>query len=350
MFRRRLGLFVLLALLASAGVGTSSSLANVAPQQWQPTPADIARTLRPCPVAGDAAVAVCWRMTEDTSAWMAQPAGSPYGWGQCTYYVGVMRPDIWDHRAPPSVDPVTDWDAWTWAGHAQAEGLAVDGSPRAGDVMVWSRRAVGNGTGHVAMVDAVGGNDPDTGELELTISEMNLDGMDNPSLGQGDTVLLEVPRAQLVPGMIQFIHRSASGYATNPSFAVGVLSNHLATVTQSAAPLTATVTTPSGAIVKTMRIAANRVTALGLPARNDTVCVSQPAAGGWSAASGCASATSTTPATIARGTPAPTHPAHHGRKRHPAHHARRGQRGAPLRVAGADLPALVAPRIGVLSY
>ena len=56
---------------------------------------------------------------------MAQPAGSPYGWGQCTYYVGLMRPDIWNDRAPPSVDPVTDWDAWTWAGHAQAEGLPL---------------------------------------------------------------------------------------------------------------------------------------------------------------------------------------------------------------------------------
>jgi hypothetical protein len=54
-------------------------------------------------------------------------------------YVGLMRPDIYNDRAPPSVDPVNDWDAWTWAGHAQAEGLSVDGNPAAGDVMVWSR-------------------------------------------------------------------------------------------------------------------------------------------------------------------------------------------------------------------
>src|ERR1700729_758612 len=214
MFRRRLGLFVLLALLGSASVGTASSLAAAAPQEWEPTAADLARTVRPCPGAvGAPAAPVCWSMTEDTSAWMAQPAGSPYGWGQCTYYVGLMRPDIFNDRAPPSVDPVTDWDAWTWAGHAQAEGLAVDGNPRPGDVMVWSRQAVGNNTGHVAIVDAVGGTDPTTGDLELTISEMNLDGVDNASLGQGDTMVLELPRSELVPGMVQFIHRPGPGYA-----------------------------------------------------------------------------------------------------------------------------------------
>jgi hypothetical protein len=208
MFRRRLGLFALLALLGSAGVGTSSSLAGVAPRQWRPSTADLARTARPCPAAAHAPAGTgCWSMTEDTAAWMAQPADSPDAWGQCTYYAGLMRPDVWSHRAPPSRDPVTDWDAWTWVGHAQAEGLAVDDDPRAGDVMVWSRRAVGNDAGHLAIVDTVGGTDPVTGDLALTISEMSVEGLDDATRGQGDTMVVELPRSQLVPGMVQFVHR-----------------------------------------------------------------------------------------------------------------------------------------------
>jgi surface antigen len=329
MFRRRLGLCVLVALLGSASVGTASSLADAAPQQWQPTSADVARVVRPCPSAASGPTApVCWSMTEDTSAWTAQPAGSAYGWGQCTYYVGLIRPDIWDDRAPPSVDPVSDWDAWTWAGHAQAEGLAVDGDPRPGDVIVWSRQAVGNDTGHVAMVDAVSGTDPATGDLELTISEMNLDGLDDASQGQGDTTVVELPRSELVPGMVQFIHQPGPGYTapawpsgsapeaavaapgqwateSDPSLGVGVWSNHVATVSQSPAPVTATVTTTSGTAVETVSVAANHVADLGLPTGTYRVCVSQPATAAFNAAGGCATASwrATLRATVALGRP-----------------------------------------------
>jgi surface antigen len=168
---------------------------------------------------------MCWSVDEDTAASMAQPAGSPYPWGQCTYYVGLMRPDIFNDRASPSVDPLTDWDAWTWAAHAQAEGLAVDGDPRPGDVMVYSRQAADNDTGHVAIVDAVGGTDSATGGEEITVSEMNVEGLDDPSRGEGDTIALELPRSQLVPGMIQFIHRRTDtqwATAGNPLLAVGL--------------------------------------------------------------------------------------------------------------------------------
>ena len=123
---------------------------------------------------------------------MAQAPSSIYPWGQCTYYVGLMRPDIWDDRAPPSSDPLSDWDAWTWVEHAQAEGLSVDGDPQPGDVMVYSRQAVGNDTGHVAIVDSVGGIDRASGDTILTVSEMNVEGLDNPSLGQGDTMTVLV--------------------------------------------------------------------------------------------------------------------------------------------------------------
>jgi len=314
MFGRRLGLIVLLALLGSASVGASASLADTAPLQWQPTTSDLARAVRPCP-AQVAAVAppVCWSETQDTTAWMAQPVGSPYPWGQCTYYVGLMRPDIWDDRAPPSVDSLDDWDAWTWAAHAQAEGLPVDGNPRAGDVMVYSRGAVGNDTGHVAMVDSVGGTEPATGDLRITVSEMNLEGLDNAALGQGDTMTVALPRSELVPGMVQFIHRPAPGYSVpawpsgwsagtakgptdgqwateqNPSLGVGAWADRVATVSQSPAPMSATVTR-DGTVVTRLRVAANRVVPLGLPTGTYTVCVSQPATTGWDAASGCASA------------------------------------------------------------
>jgi surface antigen len=364
MLRRRLGLFVLLALLGSASVGTASSLADVAPQQWQPTSADVARMVRPCPnpVSGPAAP-VCWSMTEDTAAWMAQPAGSAYGWGQCTYYVGLMRPDIWDDRAPSSVDPQTDWDAWTWSGHAQAEGLAVDGDPRPGDVMVWSRQAVGNDTGHVAMVDAVGGTDSATGDLQLTISEMNLDGLDNASLGQGDTTAVELPRSELVPGMVQFIHRPGPGYTppawpsgsspnatgaapdasaaasgrwateSDPSLGVGEWSNHVATVSQSAAPVTATLTTASGAVVKIVTLTANRVADLGLPTGTYRVCVSQPATATFSGASSCAIASwrATLHTTVSLGRP-----------------RRAGRRLSLPLVVGPALPPGVAGRAAAL--
>jgi surface antigen len=163
---------------------------------------------------------VCWSVTEDGSSWMAQPAGSPYPWGQCTYYAGLMRPDIWNDRAPPSADPLAgDWDAWTWVEHAQAEGLPVDGDPQPGDVMVYSRAAAGNATGHVAIVDAVRAADSSS-QVELTISEMNVDGLDDPAQGQGDTMTVVLPRSQLVPGMIQFIHRPRAGY-TVPAWPAG---------------------------------------------------------------------------------------------------------------------------------
>jgi len=309
MSSRRLGLAVLLVLLCSASLGTAVGRADVTPQQWQPTTADVTRTVRPCPPgAGAPAGTVCWSVAEDTSAWMAQPAGSPYPWGQCTYYAGLMRPDIFDNRAPSAVDQTYDWDAWTWAGHAQAEGLAVDGNPRPGDVMVYSRRAAGNDTGHVAIVEAVGAIDPATGGQELTISEMNVEGLDDPSRGQGDTMTLDLPRSQLVPGMIQFIHRRPGAqWATeaDPSLAVGLWGNRLATVSQSAAPATVVITASDATVVKRLRVAPNGIATLGLPSGTYRACVSQAATALWDGAGGCATASWRAPvtATVSLGRP-----------------------------------------------
>ena len=86
--------------------------------------------------------------------------------GQCTYWAIEKRPDIWTNRSPR--DPArADWDAWTWAEHARAEGLGVDAYPEAGDVVVWSRRQAGDGSGHVAYVEAV------NRDRSITITEMS---------------------------------------------------------------------------------------------------------------------------------------------------------------------------------
>jgi hypothetical protein len=138
-------------------------------------------------------------------------------------------------------------------------------------------------------------------------------------------MVVDVSRSQLVPGMIQFIHRPGSGYTppawpsgssadagppapgapaasaapaapaqratqSDPSLAVGVWSNRVATVSQSPAPVSVTVAATSGTVVKTLSLTANRVTGLGLPTGTYKVCVSQPASGGWNAASACATA------------------------------------------------------------
>jgi hypothetical protein len=306
---RRVGLLALVLVVGNAVVGTAAGLADTAPSQWQPAGADLVRTLRPCPIAVDAPTPpVCWSMTEDTSAWMAQPPGSPYPWAQCTYYAGLMRPDIWDDRAPPAEDPLSDdWDAWTWAEHAQAEGLSVNGDPQPGDVMVWSRAAVGNSTGHVAIVDAVGGTDRSSGDLLVTVSEMNVEGLDNAAGGEGDTMALLLGRSELVPGMIQFIHRPQAGYtapvwpagsgdgsasssppSSDPSFAFSLFGRTVDTVSESTAPVQVTVTAlPAGSVVKRLSVAANRGLALALPTGEYRVCVAQTATGSWGATDDC---------------------------------------------------------------
>lgn len=301
---------LMLGLVLSFAIGTAVARADVAAWQWQPTASDVVRAPRRCPVmVGVAGAPVCWSVKEDLSAWMALPPGSGYPWGQCTYYVGLMRPDIWNDRAPPTLDQPDDWDAWTWAEHAQAEGLGVDGNPRPGDVMVYSRRAADNDTGHVAMVEAVRGADLNTGAVLVTVSEMNAEGLDDPNRGQGDTLTLRLSRSELVPGMIQFIHQPAPGYvapvwqagtgdpqagataasaAADPSLAVGLYGNQLGTVSESPAPERAVITSlANGRTVSAQRLTANRMVTVHLPGGRYRVCVSQAATGRWAAANRC---------------------------------------------------------------
>lgn len=76
----------------------------------------------------------------------------PYGY--CTYYVSQRRPIYWSGNAI------------SWLSGARAAGFATGDTPQAGAIMVTSE---GGYTGHVAMVDAVNGD-------QVTISEMNFKG------------------------------------------------------------------------------------------------------------------------------------------------------------------------------
>jgi len=76
----------------------------------------------------------------------------PYGY--CTYYVSTRRPIYWSGNAI------------YWLANARLAGFATGDLPQAGAIMVTTE---GGWTGHVAMVDAVNGD-------QVTISEMNYRG------------------------------------------------------------------------------------------------------------------------------------------------------------------------------
>jgi hypothetical protein len=133
--------------------------------------------------------------------------------------------------------------------------------------------------------------------VQLTVSEMNVDGLDDAALGQGDTMTVAIPRSQLAPGMIQFIHRPPPGYtpppwpagpdaaasslppaSDDPSLTVGLAHDRVETVSESPAPVVATVTSPPGGTVAArMSLPANRVIGLHLPGGSYRVCVLQAA-------------------------------------------------------------------------
>lgn len=156
-----------------------------------------------------------WNVPDDPSNPFAQV------YGQCTYWALEKRPDIWKSRSLS--DPVSDWDAWTFAEHAEAEGLAVGTTPLVGDLAVWQPGADGAGSaGHVAYVEAV------NSDHTVVVSEMNSEYAD-----QGDTRLLSVGEVN----QAQFIHLpgvssagssagSAAGSANTTSAAAGSSGGH----------------------------------------------------------------------------------------------------------------------------
>lgn len=78
-------------------------------------------------------------------------AGNGYVWGQCTWYVKNMRPDL----------PNNLGNGGSWVANASAQGLPTGNVPRVG--------AVAEEAGHVAYVEGVSGG-------MISISEMNYAG------------------------------------------------------------------------------------------------------------------------------------------------------------------------------
>lgn len=89
-------------------------------------------------------------------------AGNAYAWGNCTWYVYNMRPDIGSFWG----------NASSWAISARAAGYRVDNAPAVGSIAQWNPYASGHsGYGHVAYVEAV------NSDGTITISEMNVRGL-----------------------------------------------------------------------------------------------------------------------------------------------------------------------------
>ncbi|MDO4902416.1 MAG: CHAP domain-containing protein [bacterium] len=89
-------------------------------------------------------------------------AGNAYAWGNCTWYVYNLRPDIGSFWG----------NASSWAYSARAAGYKVDSTPAVGSIAQWNPYAGGmSGWGHVAYVEAV------HADGTITVSEMNTRGL-----------------------------------------------------------------------------------------------------------------------------------------------------------------------------
>ncbi len=92
-------------------------------------------------------------------------AGDKYDWGNCTYWVSLLRAQAGNPI------PNTWGNAATWAERAASDGYLVDHTPTVGAIMQISN--VDNGLGHVAYVESINPSDG-----SWTISEMNVQGLD----------------------------------------------------------------------------------------------------------------------------------------------------------------------------
>lgn len=89
-------------------------------------------------------------------------SGNAYAWGNCTWYVYNLRPDIGSFWG----------NATSWAVSARAAGYQVDHTPTVGSIAQWNAYAGGmSGWGHVAYVKSV------NGDGTITVTEMNVRGL-----------------------------------------------------------------------------------------------------------------------------------------------------------------------------
>jgi surface antigen len=92
-------------------------------------------------------------------------AADTYAWGNCTYWVFLLRQKVGDPI------PTTWGNAATWALNARLGGYSVNQTPSVGAIMQIA--TVDNGLGHVAYVESV-----NSATGAWTISEMNVKGLD----------------------------------------------------------------------------------------------------------------------------------------------------------------------------
>jgi hypothetical protein len=119
---------------------------------------------------------------------------------ECTSWGNYKRPDIYANRS--SADPLGEnWNAWTWAEHARAEGLSVSTTPQPGDIANWPISASSPVTGHVAYVESVG-------PTSVVVTEMNGVGMRTLQMPEG-YVYDEMPYtlSELAEKGVVFIHQ-----------------------------------------------------------------------------------------------------------------------------------------------
>ena len=213
LLRRRLltALACLAALALCELLAPARGLASDTP--WIPSPASLVKAPRTCPSPVVAAYynTTCWTLVPDHGSPFYWPDG-PYAWGQCTYWALEMRPDLWNNRSPADPNP-GDWTAYTWPQHAMLEGLTVDHAPAAGAVIVWPQTGSSD-SGHVAYVQSVA-VDSRTGDVLVTLQEMNDTTFDDPAQGQGDTMTMSMDAGDLA--QVRIIHAPGDTSGTVPT-------------------------------------------------------------------------------------------------------------------------------------
>jgi len=277
---------------------------------WAPEPAGLVQVARACPAPTIASFdqASCWTVPLDQSNPLYS-AGDPYPWGQCTYWVLEMRPDLWNNRSASDPDP-DDWAAYTWAAHGSLEGLTVDQVPAPQAVMV-SPQTSDDASGHVAYVQAVN-VDPSSGNDLITVQEFNNQTFDDPSQGQGDTMTLQMSPASLAG--VQFVHQpgyvatpapiptstpptptalpsrkvSVPGALRNPRLRLAITRDCLRARSDSPGRLTATIREVSlKKVIQRTHLRSGGRSQLHLPSGRYQFCVSQQASGRWERAHVC---------------------------------------------------------------
>lgn len=305
------------AIMSAAGATVPTTVMAGTTSLWAPDPAALVQATRACPSPPIASYddATCWTVPLDQSNPLYS-AGDPYPWGQCTYWVLELRPDLWNNRSASDPDP-DNWAAYTWAAHASLEGLTVDEVPAPGAVIVWPQTS-DDPTGHVAYVQGVG-IDPSSGNDLITVQEFNNQTFDDPSQGQGDTMTLHMSIASLAG--VQFVHqpgyvapsarvpppsptlpvptsaatrvssRTASVPAAhrNPRLRLLITRTGLEALSDSPGRLEATIRKlPVGKMVKRIHLRSDARSQLHLHRGRYRYCVSQLASGPWRRAIVCA--------------------------------------------------------------